>query len=179
MHICQLSTIFFACFQEGSNYWTAKNGASPAPHVLLCDLPRVGTEVVNQLLVTVRDNPDRLGNEAQVTPSSTSSPLPRCTVLVSVQPVTPIPKSRSHAQFDAYRSIVVATKGQGVRSSATPPWTQQPAAKRTPDKLVAAQRKPGCRLIPLALLYWDLVPGEWPPPSEKRHVVGYRFIDAF
>ncbi|MDR6557465.1 hypothetical protein J2809_001821 [Arthrobacter pascens] len=95
MHICQLSTIFFACSQDGSSYWTAKNGASPAPHFLLCDLPRVGTEVVNQLLVTVGDNPDRLGNEARV-------------LLVSAQPVTPIPKSRSHAQFDAYGSIFVA-----------------------------------------------------------------------
>lgn len=65
MHICQLSTIFFACSHEGSNYWT---GASPAPHFLLCDLPRVGTEVVNQLLATVGDNPDHLANEAQVTP---------------------------------------------------------------------------------------------------------------
>jgi len=115
MHICRLSTIFFACSQEGSKYWTAKNGSSPAPHVLLCDLPRVGTEVV-----TVGDNPDRLGNEAQFTPLMDSFHRYRLpTLLVSVQPVTPIPKSRSHAQFDAYRSIVVDTKDRARRSSAT------------------------------------------------------------
>jgi transposase len=32
---------------------------------MLCDLPGVGTEVASQLLVTVGDNPDRIGNEAQ------------------------------------------------------------------------------------------------------------------
>jgi hypothetical protein len=31
---------------------------------MLCDLPRVGTEGASQLLVTVGDNPDHLGNEA-------------------------------------------------------------------------------------------------------------------
>ncbi|MDQ1058503.1 transposase [Arthrobacter globiformis] len=46
---------------------------------MLCDLPDVGTEVDSQLLVTVGDNPDRLGNEAQfaalvgVAPVSASS----------------------------------------------------------------------------------------------------------
>ncbi len=32
---------------------------------MLCDLPRVGTEGASQLLVTVGENPDHLGNEAQ------------------------------------------------------------------------------------------------------------------
>lgn len=32
---------------------------------MLCDLPGVGTEVASQVLVTVGDNPDRLGNEAK------------------------------------------------------------------------------------------------------------------
>ncbi|MFE4230120.1 hypothetical protein ACFRJ8_19780 [Arthrobacter sp. NPDC056886] len=44
---------------------------------MLCDLPGVGTEVASQLLVTVGDNPDRLGNEAKFAPSSGSPPYPR------------------------------------------------------------------------------------------------------
>lgn len=32
---------------------------------MLCDLPGVGTEVASQMLVTVGDNLERVGNEAQ------------------------------------------------------------------------------------------------------------------
>lgn len=43
---------------------------------LLCDLPGVGTEVASQLLVTVGDNPDRLGNEAQFASLVGVAPVP-------------------------------------------------------------------------------------------------------
>jgi transposase len=43
---------------------------------MLCDLPGVGTEVASQLLVTVGDNPDRLGNEAQFAVLVGVAPLP-------------------------------------------------------------------------------------------------------
>ena len=43
---------------------------------MLCDLPGVGTEVASQLLVTVGDNPDRLGNEAQFAALVGVAPIP-------------------------------------------------------------------------------------------------------
>jgi transposase len=43
---------------------------------MLCDLPGVGTEVASQLLVTVGDNPDRLGNDAQFAALAGVSPVP-------------------------------------------------------------------------------------------------------
>ncbi|WP_144670793.1 IS110 family transposase [Arthrobacter sp. U41] len=43
---------------------------------MLCDLPGVGTEVASQLLVTVGDNPDRLGNEAQFASLVGVAPIP-------------------------------------------------------------------------------------------------------
>lgn len=43
---------------------------------MLCDLQGVGTEVASQLLVTVGDNPDRLGNEAQFASLVGVAPIP-------------------------------------------------------------------------------------------------------
>jgi transposase len=43
---------------------------------MLCDLPGVGTDVASQLLVTVGDNPDRLGNEAQFASLVGVAPVP-------------------------------------------------------------------------------------------------------
>lgn len=43
---------------------------------MLCDLPGVGTEVASQLLVTVGDNPDRLGSEAQFAALVGVAPVP-------------------------------------------------------------------------------------------------------
>ena len=43
---------------------------------MLCDLPGVGTEVASQLLVTVGDNPDRMGNEAQFASLVGVAPIP-------------------------------------------------------------------------------------------------------
>jgi transposase len=43
---------------------------------MLCDLPGVGTEVASQLLITVGDNPDRLGNEAQFASLVGVAPVP-------------------------------------------------------------------------------------------------------
>lgn len=43
---------------------------------MLCDLPGVGTEAASQLLVTVGDNPDRLGNEAQFAALVGVAPIP-------------------------------------------------------------------------------------------------------
>jgi transposase len=43
---------------------------------MLCDLSGVGTEVASQLLVTVVDNPDRLGNEAQYAALVGVAPIP-------------------------------------------------------------------------------------------------------
>ena len=43
---------------------------------MLCDLPGVGTEVASQLLVTVGDNPDRLGNEAKFAALVGVAPIP-------------------------------------------------------------------------------------------------------
>ncbi|WP_284981810.1 IS110 family transposase [Arthrobacter sp. efr-133-TYG-118] len=43
---------------------------------LLCDLPGVGTEVASQMLVTVGDNPERVGNEAQFAALVGVAPVP-------------------------------------------------------------------------------------------------------
>ncbi|MBU8869207.1 IS110 family transposase [Paenarthrobacter aromaticivorans] len=43
---------------------------------MLCDLPGVGTEVASQLLVTVGDNPDRIGNEAEFAALVGVAPIP-------------------------------------------------------------------------------------------------------
>ena len=43
---------------------------------LLCDLPGVGTEVASQMLVTVGDNPERVGNEAQFAALAGVAPIP-------------------------------------------------------------------------------------------------------
>lgn len=43
---------------------------------MLCDLPGVGTEVASQLLVTVGDNPDRIGSEAQFAALVGVAPIP-------------------------------------------------------------------------------------------------------
>ncbi|WP_422759298.1 IS110 family transposase [Paenarthrobacter sp. C1] len=43
---------------------------------MLCDLSGVGTEVASQLLVTVGDNPDRIGNEAQFAALVGVAPIP-------------------------------------------------------------------------------------------------------
>jgi transposase len=43
---------------------------------LLCDLPGVGTEVASQMLVTVGDNPERVGNEAQFASLVGVAPIP-------------------------------------------------------------------------------------------------------
>ena len=43
---------------------------------MLCDLPGVGTEVASQLLVTVGDNPERIGNEAQFAALTGTAPVP-------------------------------------------------------------------------------------------------------
>ena len=43
---------------------------------MLCDLPGVGTEVASQLLITVGDNPERLGNEAQFASLVGVAPVP-------------------------------------------------------------------------------------------------------
>ncbi|MCO4236759.1 IS110 family RNA-guided transposase [Pseudarthrobacter raffinosi] len=43
---------------------------------MLCDLPGVGTEVASQLLVTVGDNPERIGNEAQFAALTGTAPIP-------------------------------------------------------------------------------------------------------
>lgn len=43
---------------------------------MLCDLPGVGTEVASQLLVTVGDNPDRIGNAAQFAALVGVAPIP-------------------------------------------------------------------------------------------------------
>lgn len=43
---------------------------------MLCDLTGVGTEVASQLLVTVGDNPDRIGNEAQFAALVGVAPIP-------------------------------------------------------------------------------------------------------
>jgi hypothetical protein len=43
----------------------------------VCDLPHIGTEVASQLLVvTVRNNPDRLGNEAKFAALFGVAPIP-------------------------------------------------------------------------------------------------------
>lgn len=43
---------------------------------MLCDLPDVGTEVASQLLVTMGDNPERIGNEAQFAALTGTAPIP-------------------------------------------------------------------------------------------------------
>lgn len=43
---------------------------------MLCDLPGVGTDVATRLLVTVGDNPDRIGNEAQFAALVGVAPIP-------------------------------------------------------------------------------------------------------
>jgi transposase len=43
---------------------------------MLCDLSGVGTDVASQLLVTVGDNPDRIGNEAQFAALVGVAPIP-------------------------------------------------------------------------------------------------------
>jgi transposase len=43
---------------------------------MLCDLTGVGTEVASQLLVTVGDNPDRIGSEAQFAALVGVAPIP-------------------------------------------------------------------------------------------------------
>lgn len=43
---------------------------------MLYDLPGVGTEVASQLLITVGDNPDRIGNEAQFAALVGVAPIP-------------------------------------------------------------------------------------------------------
>lgn len=43
---------------------------------MLCDLPGVGTEVASQLLVTMGDNPERIGNEAQFAALTGTAPIP-------------------------------------------------------------------------------------------------------
>jgi transposase len=43
---------------------------------MLCDLPGVGTDLASQLLVTVGDNPDRLGSEAQFAALVGVAPIP-------------------------------------------------------------------------------------------------------
>jgi transposase len=43
---------------------------------MLCDLTGVGTEVASQLLVTVGDNPDRIGSEAQFAALVVVAPIP-------------------------------------------------------------------------------------------------------
>jgi len=48
--------------------------AAHAP--MLCDLPGVGTEVASQLLVTMGDNPERIGNQAQFAALTGTAPIP-------------------------------------------------------------------------------------------------------
>lgn len=43
---------------------------------LLCDLPGVGVEVASQLLVTMGDNLERVGNEAQFAALAGVAPIP-------------------------------------------------------------------------------------------------------
>lgn len=43
---------------------------------LLCDLPGVGTEVASQMLITVGDKPERVGNEAQFASLVGVAPIP-------------------------------------------------------------------------------------------------------
>lgn len=43
---------------------------------MLCDLPGVGTEVASQLLVTMGDNPERIGNESQFAALTGTAPIP-------------------------------------------------------------------------------------------------------
>jgi transposase len=43
---------------------------------LLCDLPGVGTEVASQMLITVGDNPERVGSEAQFASLVGVAPIP-------------------------------------------------------------------------------------------------------